>query len=78
MHEGRFEMSMMRELNYFFGLQIKQRCDEIFLNQAKYARELIQKFGLEDVKISKTPVITTIKLDKDEKVKTMTLNSIVG
>ena len=32
--KNEFEMSMMDELNYFLGLQIKQRSDEIFINQA--------------------------------------------
>ena len=36
--KNEFEMSMMGELNYFLGLQIKQRSDEIFINQAKYTR----------------------------------------
>ena len=31
-----FEMSMIGELKYFIGLQIKQSSDGIFLNQAKY------------------------------------------
>jgi len=39
-----FEMSMMGELNYFLVLQIKQRSDGIFVNQAKYTKELIKKF----------------------------------
>ena len=46
--------------------QIKQRSDGIFINQAKYTRELIKRFGLEDAKLSKTPMATTTKLDKDE------------
>ena len=58
-------MIMMGELNYVFGLQIKQRTDRIFVNQAKYTREFIKKFGLEDVKISKTLLATTIKFDKN-------------
>jgi len=58
----------MGELNYFLGLQIKKRSDEIFINQAKYTREFIKKFGHEDAKLSKTPMATTIKLDKDEQV----------
>ena len=44
--------------------QIKN--DGIFINQAKYTRELIKRFGLEDAKLSKTPIATTTKLDKDE------------
>ena len=61
-----FKMTMMGELNYFLGLHIKQRGDVIFINQAKYTRALIKKFGLEDVKICKTSMATTTKLDKDE------------
>ena len=36
--QNEFEISMMHELNYFFGLQIKQRSDEIFIHQVKYTR----------------------------------------
>jgi len=61
-----FKMSMMRELNYLIGLQIKQMSDGIFINQAKYTRELIKKFELEDAKNSMTPMAITIKFDKDE------------
>ena len=64
-----FEMSMMGELNYFLGLQIKQRSDGIFVNQAKYTKDLIKKFELENVKVSRTPMATTIELDKDEQNK---------
>ena len=63
------EMSMMREPNYFFGLQIKQKSDGIFINQAKYTKKLIKKFGLENTKVNKTPMTTTTKLDKDEQGK---------
>ena len=59
-------MSMIGELNYFLGLQIKQRKDGIFINQAKYTKKLIKKFGLEGARTSKTPMATTTKLDKDE------------
>ena len=63
--KNEFEMSMMRELNYFLGLQIKQRSDGIFINQVKYTRELIKRFGL-DAKLNKTAMATTTKLDKDK------------
>ena len=42
------------------------RNDEIFINQAKYTRELIKRFRLEDAKLSKIPMGTITKLDKDE------------
>nr|GFB57854.1 retrovirus-related Pol polyprotein from transposon TNT 1-94 [Tanacetum cinerariifolium] len=48
-------MSMMGELNFFLGLQIKQIEDGIFYNQSKYVKEMSKKFGLEDSKATKTP-----------------------
>ncbi|GJX83650.1 retrovirus-related pol polyprotein from transposon TNT 1-94 [Tanacetum coccineum] len=49
MHDE-FEMSMMGELNFFLGLQIKQMKDGIFFNQSKYIKEMLKKFGLEESK----------------------------
>ena len=66
-----FKMSMIGELNYVLGLQIKQRSDKIFINQGKYIKELIKKFGLENAKISKTLMTTTTKLDKNEQDKSV-------
>ncbi|GKB98574.1 retrovirus-related pol polyprotein from transposon TNT 1-94 [Tanacetum coccineum] len=65
MHDE-FEMSMMGELNFFLGLQIKQMEDRIFFNQSKYIKEMLKKFGLEDSKPTKTPMSTEIKLTKDD------------
>jgi len=76
-----FEMSMMGELNYFLGLQIKQMSDEIFVKQAEYTKELIKKLSLEYVKVSKTPMTTITKPDKDEKSKSVHIKlycSIIG
>ncbi|GJY96531.1 retrovirus-related pol polyprotein from transposon TNT 1-94 [Tanacetum coccineum] len=64
MHDE-FEMSMMGELNFFLGLQIKQLEDGIFFNQSKYIKEMLKKFGLEDSKPMKTPISTETKLTKD-------------
>ena len=62
-----FEMSMMGELNFFLGLQIKQLKERTFINQAKYIRDLLKKFNLEEVKAKNTPMGSSIKLDMDEK-----------
>ena len=56
----------MGELNYFLGLQIKQTNDGIFVNQAKYCKELIKRFGMENSKHLATPMNTSCYLDKDE------------
>ncbi|GJW65694.1 retrovirus-related pol polyprotein from transposon TNT 1-94 [Tanacetum coccineum] len=65
MHDE-FEMSMMGELNFFLGLQIKHMEDGIFFNQYKYIKEMLKKFGLEDSKPMKTPMSSNTKLTKDE------------
>ena len=61
-----FEMSMVGELNYFLGLQVKQKDDGMFITQAKYAKNLVKKFGLENAKIYNTPMSTTVKISKDD------------
>ncbi|GJV25468.1 retrovirus-related pol polyprotein from transposon TNT 1-94 [Tanacetum coccineum] len=65
MHDE-FEMSMMGELKFFVGLQIKQMEDGIFFNQSKYIKEMLKKFELEDSKPTKTPMSMEIKLTKDD------------
>ncbi|GMI93135.1 cysteine-rich RLK (RECEPTOR-like protein kinase) 8 [Hibiscus trionum] len=67
--QGEFEMSMMGELLFFLGLQIKQRKDGTFINQAKYVNDMLKKFGLENVKLQATPMSSSIKLDKYEGCK---------
>nr|GEY77235.1 retrovirus-related Pol polyprotein from transposon TNT 1-94 [Tanacetum cinerariifolium] len=54
MHDE-FEMSMMGELNFFLGLQIKQMEDGILFNQSKYIKEMLKKYGLEESKPMKPP-----------------------
>nr|GEX92087.1 uncharacterized mitochondrial protein AtMg00810-like [Tanacetum cinerariifolium] len=40
---SKFEMSMMGELKFFLGIQIHQSPHGIFINQAKYAQEILVK-----------------------------------
>jgi len=63
---GEFDMSLMGELTFFLGLQIKQTRDGIFLSQTKYARELLKKFDMQDCKLISTPMTSTISIDKDK------------
>ncbi|KAH9648550.1 Integrase catalytic domain-containing protein [Citrus sinensis] len=73
-----FEMSMMGELKYFLGLQIKQNEEGIFINQAKYVKDLLKRFGIDDSKTKNTPMNTTTKLDKDEKGKEVDIKMYRG
>jgi hypothetical protein len=60
------EMSMMDELQYFLGLQIKQVKDGTFVHQTKYTKDLLRKFQMQDVKPMSTPMGSTTTLDADE------------
>nr|GFB93560.1 retrovirus-related Pol polyprotein from transposon TNT 1-94 [Tanacetum cinerariifolium] len=43
---SKFEMSMMGELKFFLGIQIHQSPRGIFINQAKYAQEILKRHGM--------------------------------
>ena len=60
-----FEMSMVGELTYFLGLQVKQTDSGIYINQAKYARNFVKRFGLEKATHARTPMATNAKLTND-------------
>ncbi|GJZ69286.1 retrovirus-related pol polyprotein from transposon TNT 1-94 [Tanacetum coccineum] len=77
MHDE-FEMSMMDELNFFLGLQIKQMEDGIFFNQYKYIKEMLKKFGLKKSKPMKTPMSSNTKLTKDEECESVDSNKYQG
>ncbi|XP_058775720.1 uncharacterized mitochondrial protein AtMg00810-like [Vicia villosa] len=60
-------MSLVGEFTYFFGLQVKQMEDNIFVSQSKYAKSIVNKFGLEISSHKRTFAATHIKIKKDEK-----------
>jgi hypothetical protein len=39
-----FEMSMMVDLQFFLGIQIKQEKEGTFVHQAKYTKDILKKF----------------------------------
>jgi hypothetical protein len=60
-----FEMSMIGELSYFLGLQVKQLKNGTFVSQGKYIRDMLKKFGMQDAKPISTPMGTNGNLDSD-------------
>ncbi|WRX25706.1 Reverse transcriptase [Theobroma cacao] len=72
--QGEFEMSMMVGLKFFLGLKIKQCEDGIFINQEKYTKEVLKKFGVMNMKSIRTPMSPSTKLDKDDKGKNVDQN----
>lgn len=63
---SRFEMSMVGELTTFLGLHVNQMKDGMFLSQTKYAKALVEKFGLQDSAIARSPMSTLCKLSSDD------------
>ncbi|KAJ9557275.1 hypothetical protein OSB04_011889 [Centaurea solstitialis] len=50
----RFEMSMLRELSFFLGLQVLQKPDGIFINQSKYIGDILKRFHMDTSSVAKT------------------------
>lgn len=61
-----FEMSLVGELTYFLGLQVKLMDDSIFVTQSKYAKNIVKKFGIDNTIHKRTPSANHLKLSKDE------------
>ena len=51
----KFEMSMMGELKYFLGFQVKQLQEGTFLSQTKYTQDILSKFGMKNAKPNLLP-----------------------
>ena len=76
-----FEMSMFGELTYFLGLQVKQTDSGIYINQAKYARNLVKRFGFEKAAHARTPMAANVKQTNDplsESVDVTLYRSMIG
>jgi hypothetical protein len=57
---------MMGEFQIFLGLQIKQSKEGTFVHQAKYTKDIVRKFKMEDSKAMAMPMSTTIALADEE------------
>jgi hypothetical protein len=61
-----FELSMIGELTFFLGFQVKQMREEIFISQEKYTKDLLKRFKMDECKPIKTPMPSNGHLDLDE------------
>jgi hypothetical protein len=66
MMESEFQMSMMGELTFFLGIQVKQTKQGTFVHQAKYTNDLMKKFNMADLKPVSTLMSSTTSLGPDE------------
>jgi isopentenyldiphosphate isomerase len=69
--EKEFQMSIMGELTFFLGIQVKQTKKDIFIHQAKYTKDLMKKFNMAELKPISTPMSTATTLDSDENGETV-------
>nr|GEV17546.1 putative ribonuclease H-like domain-containing protein [Tanacetum cinerariifolium] len=79
--KDKFQMSLMGELTFFLGLQVKEKKDGIFISKDKYVAKILRKFRLTDRKSASTPIDTEKPLLKDpngEDVDVHTYRSIIG
>lgn len=74
----KYKMSMMGELTYFLGLQVKQSKEGIFISQGKYVKDLLKKFNFDQCSSMKTPMAAPIKLDADLNGKAVELSAYRG
>nr|GEW53129.1 retrovirus-related Pol polyprotein from transposon TNT 1-94 [Tanacetum cinerariifolium] len=62
---SKFRMSLMGQMSFLLGLQVSQSPEGIFINQSKFALEILKKFGMDSCDSIDTPMVDQLKLDED-------------
>nr|GEY06632.1 retrovirus-related Pol polyprotein from transposon TNT 1-94 [Tanacetum cinerariifolium] len=65
---SKFQMSIMGQMSFFLGLQVSQNLGGIFINQSKFALEVLKKFGMDSCDPIDTPMVDRFKLDEDPEI----------
>jgi hypothetical protein len=60
--DSEFEMKDLGLMHYFLGLEVWQSPERIFLNQGKYAVEILKRFEMLECKSMNTPMEAKMKL----------------
>ena len=70
----RFQMKELGELKHFLGLEVERTKDGIFLGQQKYAKDLLERYGMLDCKPISTPMDPNVKFkDEGKKLEDVTM-----
>eukprot|EP00253_Pinus_taeda_P027659 PITA_27659 len=64
-----FEMKNLGDLHYCLGLEVWKDSSQTFLTQGKYARNLLERFRMEQCKTAATPLQQNLKLSSDDGTK---------
>ena len=78
---AKFEMKGLGLMHYFLGLEVWQSPERIFLNQGKYAVEILKRFDMLKCKPMNTPMEMKMKLVVDtlsELIDAMLYRQIIG
>nr|GEW46610.1 copia protein [Tanacetum cinerariifolium] len=62
---SKFQMLMMGQMSFFLGLQVSQNSIGIFINQSKFALEILKKFRMDSCDPVDIPMMDRLKLDED-------------
>jgi Reverse transcriptase (RNA-dependent DNA polymerase) len=76
-----FKMTYLGTMHYFLGLEIEQETCHMFISQRKYAKDLVEKFGMKGCNLVQTLSNVNEKLiaeDGTEHVDATRFRSLVG
>ena len=77
----KFEMSMMGELKFFLGFQVKKKKKGTFISQEKYVKDMLKKFNMTNASPMKTPMPVKGQLgscDGEKDVDIKVYRSMIG
>jgi hypothetical protein len=66
MMESEFQMSMMGEVTFFLGIQVKQTKQGTFVHQVKYTNYLMKKFNMTELKPVSILMSSAVSLGPDK------------
>lgn len=61
-----FEMTDLGLVKYFLGIEVNQLKYVIFINQTRYALEVLKKFRMINCRATTTPIGTGTKISKED------------
>ena len=66
-----FEMSMIRELTFLLGFQVKRMREGVYISQEKYTKDLLKRFKMDECKTIKTLMQSNAHLNLYERGKSV-------
>ena len=76
-----FDMTDLGKMKYFLGVEVLQNSEGIYISQRKYAKEVLERFGMEKSNSVKSPIVPGDRLTKNEggvKVDATKYKQLVG